>query len=172
MKRSRSFPFAAVASAIAVAALAASAHAASFDSPLGGPAWAGGSSTVPVSALAMPSRWLDLSRMHVSSEFTFGSSSGFGSGGLQVTRLSYRFGAPLQMRVSLGNAFGAGVRDGGKFFLEGLDLHYRPFGSMSVNVQYRNLRSPLQSPYGYGYGYGYGLYADPWYSNRSRLFIP
>lgn len=164
MKRSTSFPLAAV----LAATLATSAAAASFDSPLGMPGWSGGSSSVPVSALAMPSRWIDLSRMHVTSELTFGSASGFGSGGLQVTRLSYQFGAPLQMRVSVGNAFGAGVRDDGKFFLEGLDVHYRPFGSMTLNVQYRNLRSPLQMPY----GYGYGLYADPWYSDRSRLIAP
>lgn len=157
---------------LAVVTLASAAGAATtVESPLGTPGSYGNggvSSSVPVSALGMPSRWIDPSRMHLSTEFTFGSSSGFGSGGLQVTRLSYQFGAPLRMQVSVGNAFGAGVRDEGEFFLEGLDLNYQPFRSMTFNVQYRNIRSPLQMPY----GYGYGLAGDPWYTNRSPLIVP
>ena len=165
MKRTTSILFAALlAAAIATVAGASTPGG----SPFFGTGYSGGPGSVPVSALAMPSRWLDRSRLNVSSEFTFGSSSGFGSGGLQVTRLSYQFAAPLRMRVSVGNAFGGGVRDDGKFFLEGLDVNYQPFRSMTLNVQYRNLRSPLQMPY----GYGYGLYGDPWYSDRSRLIAP
>ena len=166
MKRSMTFLFAAVMAAV----LAPAAGASTFeDSPLGVPGYSGyqgGSSTVPVSALGMPSKWIDPSRMHVSTSFTFGSSSGFGSSGLQVTSLSYQFGAPLQMRVSVGNAFGSGVQNNGQFFLEGLDIAYQPFKSMTIQVNYRDIRSPLQMPYGYGLG------LDPWYSDRSRLIVP
>ena len=42
---------------------------------------------------------------------------------LQVTSLSYEFGAPLALSVSVGNAWGSGLqRSSQSFFLEGLDL--------------------------------------------------
>ncbi len=100
---------------------------------------------VPVSAFARPASWLDLSRLHVSTEVTMGS--GFRAGGvegLQVTRLSYQLAAPLAMRVSLGNAFGAQAAGSGRMFLEGLDLSYRPFSSFLVQFHYQDVRSPLQ----------------------------
>src|SRR5262245_12114508 len=102
------------------------------------------SPAVPVSAFARPAAWLDPSQLHFSTEFSFGSYGGQ-SAGLQVTRMSYQFGAPLAMRVSVGNSFG-GFRQqaDGKFFLEGLDLAYHPFGNFQVNVSYRDIRSPLQ----------------------------
>src|SRR5262245_62119268 len=69
----------------------------------------GFSPQVPVSALARPASWLDYSRMHVTTEYSVGSGfGGSGTNALQVTRLSYQFGAPLAMQVSVGNAFGAG----------------------------------------------------------------
>jgi hypothetical protein len=84
------------------------------------------------------------SRLQISTSFSVGSGrAGQGSSALQVTSLSYQLAAPLAMRVSLGNAFGAGA-DNNKMFLEGLDLAYRPFSSMQFQVHYQNIRSPLQ----------------------------
>jgi hypothetical protein len=105
----------------------------------------GSSTRIPVSAFARPAAWLDPSRMQITSEFSFGT--GFGGGpsqGLQVTSLQYRFGEPLAVRVSMGNAFGAPGARGSSPFLEGLDLSYRPFESFLIQVRYQDIRSPLQ----------------------------
>jgi hypothetical protein len=100
---------------------------------------------VPVSAFARPSAWFDPSHLQISTSFSVGSGwGGLGSSALQVTSLRYQFGNPLAMRVSLGNAFGAGAADNGKMFLEGLDVAYRPFSSLQLQVHYQNIRSPLQ----------------------------
>lgn len=100
---------------------------------------------VPVSAFARPALWLDPSRLHVSTEVSVGSGFTGGPQGLQVTRLTYRIGEPLAMRVSLANAFGTrGPGGGNRMFLEGLDLSYRPFSSVLFQVRYQDLRSPLQ----------------------------
>ena len=118
-------------------ALAVPAQAGVFDRSSYQPA-------VPVSAFARPADWLDMSRLHVSTEFMMGT--GFGgraTNGLQVTRFQYQIGNPLALRVSLGNAFGAG-RDGNGMFLEGVDLAYRPFASMLVQFRYQDVRTPLQ----------------------------
>ena len=110
-----------------------------------GSSLAGGSiPLVPVSPLARPAAWLDPSRLHITSELMIGTGFGGTSSGLQVTRLQYQLGQPLAMRVSLGNAFG-GVRGrDNAFFLEGLDLSYRPFSSMTFQVHYQDVRTPLQ----------------------------
>jgi hypothetical protein len=119
--------------------------------PFGGPGY---SPQVPVSAFARPAAWFDPSRLQVSTELSFGTSGVAGSSsGLAVTRFAYQFGAPLAMRVSVGNAFGGGVNGQGQFFLEGLDLSYRPFGNFRIDVHYQDVRTPMQ--------YGrYGVY-DP-----------
>ena len=109
--------------------------------------------SVPVSSFARPASWLDPSRLQLSTEFSVGTGFG-GSQGLQVTRLSYRIGAPLAMSVSVGNAFGNGRTFGGGgngMFLEGLDLSYRPLPSMLVQFHYNDLRSPLQLQRYYDY---------------------
>jgi hypothetical protein len=102
---------------------------------------------VPISAFAGPASWFDPSRLHVSSMVSVGSG-GFGGGAnaLQVTSLSYQFKAPLSMSVSLGNAWGGtqGLKGSPSFFLEGLNLQYRPNPSMQFQVQFRDIRSPLQ----------------------------
>jgi hypothetical protein len=102
---------------------------------------------VPVSAFGLPGGF-DPSRLHVSSMISVGSG-GWGSTGtsaLQVTTLSYSFKAPVAMSVSLGNAWGANLARGGQsFFLEGFSLAYQPSRSMQFQIQYRDLRSPLQS---------------------------
>ncbi len=150
----------------AIAALMMSAVAAHADdgSPLGSPF--GSSSvaspgttytpTVPISKLGTPSGFLDPSRFHMSTEISFGSGWGTTNGGvngLQVVRFGYQFKAPLAMQVSVGNAFGPNTLYGSSNhpFLEGLDLSYRPFQSMLINVQYRDVRSPLQLQNGYGW---------------------
>jgi hypothetical protein len=101
---------------------------------------------VPVSAFAHPDPWLSPSRMHITSEFSFGTSFGGGPAqGLQVTRLQYQLADPLAVRVSIGNTFGMpGNSKSMSPFLEGLDLSYRPFNSMMIQVHYQDVRSPLQ----------------------------
>jgi len=124
----------------------------------------GYSPQVPVSSFARTAKWFDPSRLHVTAEMNVGSG-GYGGGttGLQVTRFDYRFGAPLAMRVSVGNAFGSNVQNNGQFFLEGLDVAYQPFKSLTIQVNYRDIRSPLQ----YGNAYGYG----PWGQFASRSWF-
>jgi hypothetical protein len=119
------------------------------------------SPAVPVSELARPSGFLDPSRFKMSTEISFGTTYGGGTSGLQLMHFGYQFSAPLAMRVSVGNAFGPTTMQSNHPFLEGLDLAYRPFKSMMINVQYRDIRSPLQLT---GYGYGFDpAYAWPGY---------
>ena len=129
----------------------------------------GYSPQVPVSSFARPAKWFDPSRLHVTAEMNVGSG-GYGGGttGLQVTRFDYRFGAPLAMRVSVGNAFGSNVQNNGQFFLEGLDVAYQPFKSLTIQVNYRDIRSPLQYQNAYGYG-PWGAYASRSWFDRGPL---
>ena len=100
---------------------------------------------VPVSALARPMVGFDPSRLHFSTTVSVGTGFGGRSEGLQISRLSYNFGAPLSMSVSLGNAFGSSTARGGNaFFLEGLEVAWRPTASTVFQVRYQDLRSPLQ----------------------------
>jgi hypothetical protein len=49
------------------------------------------------------------------------------------------------MSVSLGNAWGGNTARGGQsFFLQGFNLAYQPSRSMQFQIQYQDLRSPLQ----------------------------
>jgi hypothetical protein len=126
-----------------------------------GPATAGAiggaplfSPRVPVSAFGLARDWFDPSRLHVSSMVSVGSS-GWGSRGtsaLQVTTLNYSFKAPVAMSLSLGNAWGANTaRSGRPFYLQGFSLAYQPSRTMQFQVQYQDLRSPLQyQPSGFG----------------------
>jgi hypothetical protein len=119
-----------------------------------GPSFTGGATPrVPVSPLARPAAWLDPSRLHITSELMVGTGFGGASSGLQVTRLQYQLGQPLALRVSVGNAFGGANTRDNAFFLEGLDLSYQPFSSMTFQVHYQDVRSPLQ--YGSGGFYPY-----------------
>ena len=106
-----------------------------------------------MSALGLPTAF-DPTQLHVSTSLSFGSGFGGGTNGLQVTSLSYQFHMPLAMRVSVGNTWGPAAIGNNKMFLEGLDLTYQPFHSMLFQVQYRDIRSPLQMD-GNGYGYPY-----------------
>lgn len=121
---------------------------------------AGFAPRVPLSAFARPASWFDPSRLRLASSFTVGSGFDGRTSALQVTRLSYAFRAPVTMSVSLGNTFGLDrARGGSAFFLEGLDLTWRPNASSLFRVEFHDVRSPHQLR-GYGYGYGYG-YRDP-----------
>jgi hypothetical protein len=118
--------------------------------PLGGTAF-GYTPPVPVSAFARPLAWFDPARLQVSTSVSVGSGwFGQGTSTLQLTQLTYQFASPLAMRVSVGNSFGGSLPGANAgFFLEGLDVAYRPHPSFQIHVQYQDLRSPLQlSRYG------------------------
>jgi len=137
-----------IACAMPVVAGAMPANVSGFSaSPVGGY-----SPQVPVSAFARPAGWLDMSRLHVTTSFSMGTGFGGGASGLQVTSLAYQFGSPLAVQVSFGNTFGAGS-PGSSMFLEGFSVAYRPHPSFQINVDYRDIRSPLQyqtaNPFGY-----------------------
>lgn len=100
---------------------------------------------VPVSAFARPASWLDPSRLRISTTVSVGTGWGGGTDGLQVTSLSYQLSSPLAVRLSVANAFGAGALERGRgMFLEGFQLAYRPLPSLQFNIDYRDIRSPLQ----------------------------
>jgi hypothetical protein len=109
---------------------------------------------VPVSVFGL-ARGFDPSRLHVSSMVSVGTSpwGARGASGLQVTTLSYSFKAPVAMSVSLGNAWGANTPRGGQApYLQGFSLAYQPSPSMQFQIQYQDLRSPLQyQSRGFGY---------------------
>jgi len=108
---------------------------------------------VPVSAFARPG-WFDASRLHVSTTVSVGTGWNGGTDALQVTSLSYQLASPLAVRLSVGNAFGKGVAGNG-MFLEGFAVSYRPHPSFQINVDYRDVRTPLQYSNYPGYG-GFG----------------
>ena len=145
--------FAALAATLVVCANAVpSARAQGFTDP----AAAGFSPRVPLSAFARPASWFDPSRLHLVSTVSVGGGwGGSGTSALQVTRLSYRFGAPLSMSVSVGNTFGLDrARGGSPFFLEGLDVAWRPNANSLFRIELHDVRSPLQlDPWGRVYGY-------------------
>ena len=105
---------------------------------------------VPVSSFARPASWFDPSRLHFTTTVSVGTGWGGGTDALQVTSLSYRVSNPLAVRVSVGNTFGSPGQTN-NMFLEGLQLAYRPHPSFQFNIDYRDIRSPLQySNYPFG----------------------
>ena len=145
-------------SALALLALALPAAGASANTFGSGPS-AGYVPRVPISALARPMAAFDRSRLHISTSVSVGSTFGGGTTGLQVTSLMYQFQAPVTMRVSLGNAWGRGIAQGSSFFLEGVDLTFRPGANTIFQFSYQDRRSPLQ----YQYGPSPNYYAPDWY---------
>lgn len=132
--------------ALALSPFVTRAHA----SVLSDPGAAGFTPRVPLSAFARPASWFDPSRLHLASIVSVGSGFGGNTSALQVTSLAYQFRAPFTMSVSLGNTFGFDrARNGGSpFFLEGVDLTWRPNRNSIFRVEMHDVRSPLQ--YGYG----------------------
>jgi hypothetical protein len=100
--------------------------------------------SVPISAFARPIGLLDPSRLHISTTMSYGTWGHGQSAGLSVTSLRYQFGAPLSVQVNLGTAFGASANPNNAFFLEGVDLDWRPSSSTWFSIHYKDLRSPLQ----------------------------
>ena len=150
--------------ALAVAALslmAAAASAGTLTDPLAA-GFQPRSAADALGSMGSLSNWFDPSRLHFSNTISVGS--GWGSSGtnaLNVMSMSYQFRAPLTMNVSVGNSFGPGSASRpSSFFLEGLDLTYHPSANSIFQIQYRDVRSPLQ--YGYsglaGPGRGYWGY--------------
>jgi hypothetical protein len=147
-----------------VLAFVAGTAATASSGVLSDPTAAGFSPRVPVSALARPAAWFDPARLHMSSTIAVGSGWGTTSA-LQSTSFMYQFRAPVTMAVTLGNQLGTGSAGSGlSFFLQGLDLSWKPTGNSMVRFQFQDLRSPLQ----YGYGYGHG----GWYGNDYRSGNP
>jgi hypothetical protein len=111
---------------------------------------------VPISGFARAASWFDPSRLHLSSTVTVGSGNGT-TNALQVTSLSYQFGRPLSMSVSIGNSFGPNAVGGtNPFFLEGFDLTWRPNANAMFRIEMHDVRSPLQlDPLSGRYGYGF-----------------
>lgn len=145
MNARRSVAVLAAVIALAVARTGA-ADAGGFGPSEGGSAF---SPLVPVSAFARPAAWFDPSRLHLSTTVSVGTGWGGRTDALQVTSLSYQLSGPLAVRLSVGNAFGASAAERGRgMFLEGFQLAYRPHPSLQFNIDYRDVRSPLQySPY-------------------------
>lgn len=135
------------------------ASAASAQSPLGSPFGAssigsGYQPQVPVSAFARP--FLDPTRFHISTSVSVGSGFSGKTSALQVTSFSYQFTRPAWLQVSVGNSMGSPSSRGNGMFLEGLSLGFRPSANTVFQIQYRDLRSPLQ----------YGNVNDPFALNR------
>jgi hypothetical protein len=129
---------------------------------LSDPESAGFSPRVPLSAFARPASWFDPSRLRLMSTVSVGSGFGGQTSALQVTRLSYQFGAPLTMSVSVGNTFGTYGSKNSSFFLEGLDVQWRPNANSIFRIEMRDIRSPLQySQWGRGI-HGYDPFFAPW----------
>ena len=145
--------FALSTAALALAAGVSLAASAASAGSLYDPGAAGFQPRVPISTLASAASWFDRSRLHMSSTFSVGSGFGSGTSALQTTRFSYEFKAPISMSVSVGNAFGPGSASrNASFFLQGVDLAYRPSANSVLQFQFRDVRSPMQ--YGLGYGRG------------------
>ncbi len=145
---------------IAAASVCSSAHAGGLLDPA-----AEFKPRVPLSAFGSGAglgSWFDRSRFHLTNTVSFGTGWNGQSGALNVTNLSYQFRAPITMSVSIGNTFGSrfgnttGARNASSaFFLEGLDVAWRPTANSIFRVEMHDVRSPLQygySPYGRGFG--------------------
>lgn len=128
-----------------------------------------GTQSVPSTGL-LRSGLIDPTRLSFSHSlsYSFSSSSTEGdrSGGLWLTRASYRVSDPLHLDVDLGAVIdpsGNGpLMDKNSFFLRGVQLDYRPSKNFRLNVSYVNLPAKARSvlPYG-GYGLGYGPLGSP-----------
>ena len=133
---------------VSLLAMATTAGAALAQSPLGSPFGneAGGyAPKVPVSAFARP--WMDPTRLRISTSVSVGSNFSGGTSGLQVTSFAYQFTRPAWLEVSVGNAFGKSGLRGNGMFLEGLRFGFKPTANTVFQIQYHDLRSPLQQYY-------------------------
>ena len=127
----------------------------------------GESYATPRGSNLLPRSIFDPSRLSISNSMVFGYSTGgygyaSGTSGLFTSSLGYRVANNAALRVDVGAhvnpAFGGSGNDKG-IFLQGAALDWRPTRNSLVRVEYRDMRSPLQSPYGYG-GYGFNGYGS------------
>lgn len=140
--------------AVLVLALVAGSIATSWAGSVSDPLAAGFEPRVPISSLARPAAWFDPSRLHMSSTIAVGSGWGGTSSALHSMSFMYQFRAPVTMNVTVGNQLGTGGAGtgGASFFLQGLDLSWKPTGNSMIRFQFQDMRSPLQ--YGNAYGFG------------------
>jgi hypothetical protein len=163
--------------ALATLLAAAPVRAQDLTQPSASPAYTGLSSSPHTGGL-LPSSLFDPKRFSISNSLVFGVSTGssmYGNGGtagLFTSSLGYKLSPNMTMRVNVGAhinpAYGSNEMAKG-VFLEGASFDWRPTTNSLLRVEYRDLRSPLQNPWGYGgyapsYGYsplGSGFAGDP-----------
>ena len=127
------------------------------------PSYSGISTSAPRGGGLLPISLFDPTRFSISNSLVFGVSTGtgFGNGtsGLFTSSLGYRLKPNMALRVNVGAhvnpAFGSNDIARG-VFLEGAAFDWHPSANSLLRVEYRDVRSPLQNPWGYGYGPSYG----------------
>jgi len=137
------------------------------------PTYTGISSSSPRGGL-LPTSLFDPRKFSISNSLVFGYSSGGsgygnGSAGLFTSSLGYQLKSNMALHVNVGAhmnpAFGGSDKTSG-VFLEGATFDWRPTNNSLLRVEYRDIRSPLQSPWGYAPAYGYrpagAVASDPW----------
>ena len=137
------------------------------------PTYTGVSSPSPRGGI-LPTSLFDPRKFSISNSLVFGYSSGgsgFGNGsaGLFTSSLGYQLNPNMALHVNVGAhmnpAFGGSDKTSG-IFLEGAMFDWRPTANSLLRVEYRDIRSPLQTPWGYAPSYGYrpsgALASDPW----------
>ena len=155
---------------------AAPVRAQDLTQPSASPAFTGMSAS-PRTGGILPSSLFDPKRFSISNSLVFGVSTGssaYGNGtaGLFTSSLGYRLSPNMALHVNVGAhvnpAYGSNEMARG-VFLEGATFDWRPSTNSLLRVEYRDMRSPLQNPWGYGnyspsFGYsplGSGLGGDP-----------
>ena len=154
---------------------AAPVRAQDFGTPAASnPTYSGVTSSSPRSGGILPTSLFDPRKFSISNSLVFGySSGGYGSGkgsaGLFTSSLGYQLKPNMALHVNVGAhmnpAFGGSDKQSG-VFLEGATFDWRPTTNSLLRVEYRDIRSPLQTPWGYAPAYGYrpagALANDPW----------
>ena len=140
------------------------------------PTYTGISSSSPRGGGLLPTSLFDPRKFSISNSLVFGYSSGSsgygysnGSAGLFTSSLGYQLKPNMALHVNVGAhmnpAFGGSDKTSG-VFLEGATFDWRPTTNSLLRVEYRDIRSPLQTPWGYAPSYGYrpsgALASDPW----------
>jgi hypothetical protein len=141
-----------------------------FTSPSANPSYSGISSPAPHSGGILPIGLFDPRKFSISNTLSFGYAGGSGYGGsagLFVSSLGYQLKSNMALHVNVGAhmnpAFGSNDLAKG-IFLEGATFDWKPSTNSLLRVEYRDIRSPLQS-WGYGSGfapsYGYQGLGSP-----------
>ena len=138
------------------------------------PSYGGISSSAPRSGGLLPTSLFDPKKFSISNSLVFGYAGGSGYGGsagLFTSSLGYQLNPNMALHVNVGAAmnpaFGTYNAQKG-VFLEGAMFDWKPTANSLLRVEYRDIRSPLQTPFGYAPSYGYRPYgsplaSDPWH---------